>query len=100
MKLSKEADKSLTRKGRGGVEEFVRKTEEADLCYVRWFDSKVVNIISTFAKRYDQKNNCNVKIDCPDIISHYNKSMGGVDLADCLISLYRINIRSKSITIN
>lgn len=32
---------------------------------------------------------------CPNIIQLYKKSMGGEDLADCLIALYRINIRSK-----
>ena len=39
----------------------------------------------------------NEKIDipCPDIIKAYNETMGGVDLVDMLISLYRRNIKSK-----
>ena len=34
-------------------------------------------------------------IQCPRIVLAYNKSMGGVDLADMLLSLYRINVKTK-----
>ena len=46
-------------------------------------------------KRFDKKGNKIVQISRPDIVGRYNASMGGVDLADQLLSLYRINIRSK-----
>ena len=69
----------------------------------KWFDKKIVNVVSTFAKsrpltfvsRYDYKQGRKVGVQCPSIIKLYNSSMGGVDLADCLIELYRINIRFK-----
>ena len=76
---------------------------ECDVNYVQWYDNKVVNIVSTFASSeplgsilcYDSKRQTKIEVSCPNIIQLYNKSMGGVDLADCLIALYRINIRSK-----
>ena len=32
---------------------------------------------------------------CPQIVGEYNQNMGGVDLADMLLALYRIDRRSK-----
>ena len=57
-----------------------------EVTYVKWFDSKVVNILSTFAKanpvnsvaRYDSKVKQEINVPCPDIIQKYNKCMGGV----------------------
>lgn len=34
-------------------------------------------------------------IPCPSTVREHNKFMGGVDLMDCLIALYRIHTRSK-----
>ena len=34
-------------------------------------------------------------VDCHDIVKQYNGAMGGVDLADMLISLYRTPWKSK-----
>ena len=104
LKLAKDSDKQLMRKGRGYYEE--RTTHEdssSPITYVRWYDNKIVNIVSTFAAsqpvrlitRFDSKRKEHIDIQCPNIIQLYNKHMGGVDLADCLISLYRISIRSK-----
>ena len=35
------------------------------------------------------------QIQCPQLISRYNKGMGGVDKADQLISFYRIKIKTS-----
>lgn len=103
IRKGKDADKALIKKGRGSYEERKSVGEGVEITYVKWYDNKVVNIVSTFAKanpvttvpRYDYKQSRNIDVQCPNIIKLYNASMGGVDLADCLIALYRINIRSK-----
>ena len=45
-------------------------------------------------KRWDDKSKKYIDIDCPTAAQEYNKSVGGVDLADMLIALYRAAIRS------
>ena len=100
---SKDQDKRLMKMGRGAFEEKQQRHDAVDITLVRWFDNKIVNMISTFAKanptstvcRFDKKRKIQVAVTLPDIVARYNKSMGGVDLADQLISLYRINMKSK-----
>ena len=46
-------------------------------------------------ERWDRKKKDIIKISCPNVILQYNKSMGGVDLLDSLIALYRTKIKSK-----
>jgi hypothetical protein len=50
---------------------------------------------SNTVKRWDGKAKKNIDVKCPDMLYLYNESMGGVDLADMLISLYRTKIKSK-----
>ena len=103
IKKTKDDDKNLIKKGRGAFEELKFIGHPIETTYVKWFDNKIVNVFSTFAKsrplsfvsQYDYKQGQKVHVQCPNIIKLYNSSMGVVDLADCLIELYRINIRSK-----
>ena len=46
-------------------------------------------------KRWDNTSKTYIDINCPTAVQEYNKSMGGVDLADMLIALYRTTIKSK-----
>lgn len=99
----KTLNKELEKKERGSYEELVFEVDTRDISFVRWHDNKIVHLISNFARsapvatieRYDSKQKKKIELPCPDIVQQYNKSMGGVDLADCLLALYRIHLRSK-----
>lgn len=96
-------DKDLIKRGKGSYQEVAALVEDTEVRVVKWADNRVVNLMSTFAsaelkdncKRFDKKTKQTITIDCPAIVKTYNKFMGGVDLMDSLIALYRIHIRSK-----
>ncbi|XP_022823361.1 piggyBac transposable element-derived protein 3-like [Spodoptera litura] len=73
------------------------------LAVVRWHDNKAVTLISSYVgvepvgtiKRYCKDSKTKVDVQCPQIVKEYNKHMGGVDLADMLISLYRTPFKTR-----
>ena len=76
---------------------------EENLTVVRWNDNKIVNLLSSFVgtepvgvcSRFDKKLRRRVDVPCPLIIEIYNNFMGGVDLCDMFLALFRIDRRSK-----
>ena len=70
---------------------------------VKWVDNSVVQLVSNFCGiepmskilRWCKKDKLHKDTPCPAIVIQYNKSMGGVDLADMLIALYRIPCKTK-----
>jgi len=74
-----------------------------EISAVRWHDNRAVTLLSTYAgsepvsevTRWKNKAKTHEKVFCPNIVNAYNKHMGGVDLIDSLIGLYRVKIRSR-----
>ena len=91
---------AMKKKGRGTTELWTSDYDDVELRAIKWFDNRGLStyesvnpVVHIF--RFDRKAKERVNVPCPSIISTYNKFMGGVDLLDSLLSLYRIHIRSK-----
>lgn len=98
-KTDMKPDKVLMKK-RGNID--YRSDNRNRLVVVKWADTKVVTLVSSYVghrpietkERYDKKKKTRVKVKCPQIVKHYNDHMGGVDLADMLVALYRTQFRT------
>ncbi len=98
-KTDMKPDKVLMKK-RGNID--YRSDNRNRLVIVKWADTKVVTLLSSYVghrpierkERYDKKKKVRVKVKCPQIVKHYNDHMGGVDLADMLVALYRTQFRT------
>ena len=87
------------------MEERVAVSTEATkgLSVVKWYDNKAVLLASTIVStnpvdkciRWSKAQKVYVEVDRPAVVKEYNTSMGGVDLSDMLMSLYRIDIRPR-----
>ncbi|KAL2098379.1 hypothetical protein ACEWY4_007586 [Coilia grayii] len=96
-------DRTMKAKGQGMHQEKTTNHDGVHLKAVKWYDNRPVTLLSTFlganpnseVQRWDKKEKKIVHIRRPNIVSYYNRSMGGVDLLDSLLALYRIKIRSK-----
>ncbi|CAF1660588.1 unnamed protein product, partial [Adineta ricciae] len=96
-------EKQLKQEGRGATDYRITYVDGIELCATRWFDNNVVNVLSTLSgceskdlvKRWSSSEKKHLQVERPNVIKNYNQYMGGVDLCDMLVSLYRINIRSK-----
>ncbi len=94
------ADKEMSKKERGNHDEV--QSRDGKVVLVKWFDNRSVVLASNFVgvgdedevQRWNQKEKQYVKSKCPEVVKKYNKAMG-VDKLDQLISLYRIDIRSR-----
>ena len=89
------SEKDLNKDGRGSFD--YRTDANSQLHIVRWLNNKCVQLVSSYAgvkaskavKRWDRKAKTHVDVNCPDMVSQYNESMGGADYADMLIAIYR-----------
>ncbi|KAJ8409212.1 hypothetical protein AAFF_G00242330 [Aldrovandia affinis] len=96
-------DAELKRAGRGSFEEKMAMVGETTLHAVKWYDNRSVTLLSDYTganpvtevDRWDRKQKVIIQVPRPAVVKEYNKNMGGVDLLDSLIALYRNKIRSK-----
>lgn len=95
-----EDDRALLRRGRGSYD--YRVANEDQLAIVKWVDNKTVTLVSSCVavnpmgevKRYSKEQKRQISVSCPRIVTEYNTHMGGVDLADMMIALYRTPTKS------
>ena len=93
--------KSLEKKGGRGSSDWCVDAN-TNITIVRWLDNGVVQLISnhigiadgTPARRWSIKEKMFIDIPRPLVVEEYNMHMGGVDLCDKLMALYRIELRS------
>lgn len=96
-------EKDLKKNGRGAMVEKVATVDDVNLSLVSWYDNKQVNLLSAFVgsepistkRRYFRKDKEYKDIASPRAVDVYNQHMGGVDLLDSMLGLYRIKIRSR-----
>ena len=95
------ANKDLERQGRGALD--YRVDSNSGIITAEWVDNKTVQVASNYTdielmgtiNQWSKASNTYENISCSRIILGCNKSMGGIDLADMLIALYRIKIKTK-----
>lgn len=95
------ADNLLKKEGRGSHD--IKYDTDSGLSLVKWSDNKCVTVASSYlndepvghCRRWCKKERKYIEVARPHIIDTYNSRMGGVDLSDMLMSLYRIDIRPK-----
>ncbi|KAF7647776.1 hypothetical protein LDENG_00167070 [Lucifuga dentata] len=86
-------DKELMKKGHGAYD---CRSAEGGVA-IKWFYSKCVNLLSnacgimplSTVKRWSKEFKHKIAIPCPSLIPAYNKHMGGTDLSDMLVHLYK-----------
>ena len=96
----------MREKRRGSTEMKSCKINGSELCVIRWFDNQPVTVLTTYetvqpstnVKRLDRKNKVEIQVSRLSAVVTYNKSMGGVDLLDRVLSYYRIPGKSKMVS--
>ena len=94
------SEKDLKKKGRGAFDSVVEAN--SGVTVLRWFDNGLVQMVSNFigndeatqARRWSKKERKFINIQRPAMVVEYNSYMGGVDLCDMLLSMYRVRHRS------
>lgn len=92
---------------RGEYQQFLAKYEENDTYLVKWKDNKCVTMMSSTyealplseVQRWDKKTKTTKSVSCPNVVSMYNRCMGGVDIFDQLMEYYRTYIKTKKWTL-
>jgi len=73
------------------------------LLAVKWFNNTCVSLLSSAcgitplssAKRWSKETKAKVAVLCPSLIPAYNQHMGGIDLSDMLVHMYKTSLKSR-----
>ena len=92
-------EKQLKRSGRGAMD--WRVDANRGITTIRWYDNGIVQLVSSHighdlgkpVQRWSAAEKDYNEIPCPAMVMEYNIHMGGVDLCDMLLSLYRVRLR-------
>lgn len=92
--------KKIIKQGRGTYESRVNKNA---IVVVQWAHNKPVCLASSFVgadpagtmKRYSKEAHRKIDVPCPRAVAVYNQTMGGVDLSDMYMAMYKIPTRAK-----
>lgn len=103
--ISLMSDKELMAKGRGTTFTLVR--EDGKLAITKWQDNKPVHLLSSCyaaektdtCQRWSKKKKVYETVTRPEVVKEYNLSMGGVDLADRMLSDCPSRARTKKWTV-
>ena len=91
-----QSNKDMTKAGRGAID--FKSDAEPGIVVVKWLDNNTIHVgvepLGTI-QRWCPAEKKDINIQCPQMILRYNKGMGGVDLADMLISLYQIKMKTR-----
>lgn len=101
QKCPLKSKKELKKAGRGSLD--YRSDLNSGIIIVKWLDNGPVHFASNFVgiapmsavERWSPEEKKRKDIQCPQVVKLYNSGMGGVDLADMLISLYRIVVKTR-----
>ncbi len=93
--------KELKSAGHGSVD--YKSDLNSGVIVAKWFDNGPVHLASNFVgvapmasiERWCPNEKKRVEIYCPLLVKFYNRGMGGVNLADMSISLYRIVVKTR-----
>lgn len=99
------SDKIMMKEKRGFSEEVV--SDDGDVVVTKWLDNKTVSLASNYVgigqtdtvKRWEKRDKAYIQVTRPQVVNEYNSAMGGVDLYNRYIALYRITVRSKKWTL-
>lgn len=99
-KCSIKSSKTILKESRGYCD--YRYDDNSGVLICSWKDNKVVTMATTFDSvnltncvRWSKEKKSKVNVPQPEMIANYNKGMGGVDLMDQMISVYRSRIRQR-----
>lgn len=100
-----QSDKEMAKKPRGSCDEVV--SHDGKVAMVKWYDNGPVVMASNFVgvgkmdevPRRDKKKAQFLMVSCPEVVKLYSEAMGGIDLLDQLVNVYRTEIRAKKRTL-